>query len=168
MLFKLVAGVLLAATAMVAHAQTQSQIKVDGKDYTVTEFAGRTSHLAQLAGPEGTAMVSVDNSGKITAILSPPGGGGQQDLITKVWAAYQNQKNSGNAANANATPAAGNSKFQIQCSDRGTPSTNCRSRRPGFSTRQPGDDIRCPDCQRIPHWRWGYRHKRKPDDNTDR
>src|ERR1700733_1832204 len=82
---------------------TQVSVRVDNKDYTVTEMrGGRASHMVQLAGPEGAAMVMVDNDNKITAFISPPGGGGQQDLINKVWAAYLAQKN-GTAAAA-ATP----------------------------------------------------------------
>src|SRR5580658_6310824 len=95
----------IATVAAVAAAQTQQQtsIKVDGKDYTITEFPGRTTHLVQLSGPEGAAMVSVQN-GKITSYINPPGGGGQQDLINKVWNAYQDRKNGNPAANNNAAP----------------------------------------------------------------
>lgn len=48
--------------------------------------------MVQLAGPEGAAMVMVDPNNKITAYISPPGGGGQQDLIKKVWEAYLETK----------------------------------------------------------------------------
>ncbi len=84
---------------------TQTTVKLDGKDYTVTEMpAGRSpAHMVQLAGPEGTAMVQVNNDHKITAYLSPPGGGGQKDLIDKVWAAYLEQKST--TASAGSTPA---------------------------------------------------------------
>jgi hypothetical protein len=74
-----------------AQSPTQTSIKLNDKDYTVTEFNGRTSHMVQLSGPEGQAMVSVAN-GKITAYLSPPGGGPYKDLIDQLWAAYQAQK----------------------------------------------------------------------------
>jgi hypothetical protein len=89
-----------------ALAQQQTSVKVDDKDYTVTEFPGRSMHMVQLAGPEGAAMVSVQN-GKITAYISPPGGGGKQDLINKVWNAYQDQKKGNAVANSNAAPAGG-------------------------------------------------------------
>jgi hypothetical protein len=36
----------------------------------VTEMPGRVSHMVQLAGPEGTAMVMVNNDKKITAYKS--------------------------------------------------------------------------------------------------
>lgn len=96
---------LAAAIAMIVPAitaqMTQVSVRVDNKDYTVTEMrGGRASHMVQLAGPEGTAMVMVDNDNKITAFISPPGGGGQQDLINKVWAAYLAQKNGTTAAAA--------------------------------------------------------------------
>jgi hypothetical protein len=87
-------------------AQQQTSVKVDDKDYTVTEFPGRSMHMVQLSGPEGAAMVTVQN-GKITAYISPPGGGGKQDLINKVWGAYQDQKKGNAVANSNATPARG-------------------------------------------------------------
>jgi hypothetical protein len=100
----------VATVAVVAAAQAQQQtsVKVDGKDYTVTEFAGRSMHMVQLSGPEGSAMVSVQD-GKIKAYISPPGGGGQQDLIDRVWNAYQGHKNGNAAANSNAAgpPSAG-------------------------------------------------------------
>ncbi len=87
-------------------AQTQSKVTVDGKDYTVTEFPGRSMHMVQLTDNQTqlSAMVSVQN-GKITAYISPPGGGGQQDLINKVWKAYEAAKG-GTAANS-AAPAGG-------------------------------------------------------------
>jgi hypothetical protein len=99
---------IIATVAIVApaHAQQQTSVKVDGKDYTVTEFPGRSMHMVQLSGPEGSAMVSVQND-KISAYISPPGGGGQQDLINKVWNAYQDQKKGNAVANNNATPAGG-------------------------------------------------------------
>jgi hypothetical protein len=61
--------------------------------------------MFQLAGPEGTAMVMVNNDNKITAFISPPGGGGQQDLINKVWGVCLSQK-SANAPDGS-TPATG-------------------------------------------------------------
>lgn len=85
-------------------AQQQTRITVDSKDYTVTEFTSprgpQAMHLVQFADVQTglSAMVSVQN-GKITAYISPPGGGGQQDLINKVWKTYQDQK-AGNAASA--------------------------------------------------------------------
>jgi hypothetical protein len=90
------AAMLAITTAIVAPANAQMQqisVKVDDKDYTVTEMrGGRAGHMVQLAGPEGAAMVMVNNDNKITAYISPPGGGGQQDLINKVWAAYLEKK----------------------------------------------------------------------------
>jgi hypothetical protein len=93
-------------------AQQQTRITVDGKDYTVTEFSSprgpQAMHMVQLADVQTglSAMVSVQN-GKITAYISPPGGGGQQDLINKVWDAYQAQKNGNSAANSGAAPPGG-------------------------------------------------------------
>jgi hypothetical protein len=89
----------------VASAQiTQTTVKVDGQDCTVTEMRGGRSptHMVQLAGPAGTAMVQVDKDNKITAYLSPPGGGAYKDLIDKVWAAYLEQKSK--TAPASSTP----------------------------------------------------------------
>ena len=79
------AAMLAATTAIIAPANAQIQqtaVKVDNKDYTVTEMrGGRTGHMVQLAGPEGTAMVMINNDNNITAYKSPPGGGGLQDFI---------------------------------------------------------------------------------------
>lgn len=101
------AAMLAATTAIIAPANAQIQqtaVKVDSKDYTVTEMrGGRTGHMVQLAGPEGTAMVMVNNDNKITAYISPPGGGGLQDLINKVWTAYLGKKTA--TAPADSTPA---------------------------------------------------------------
>ncbi len=89
----LAAAAVIVVPAAASAQMTQVSVKVDNKDYTVTEMrGGRAGHMVQLAGPEGTAMVMVDNDNKITAFISPPGGGGQQDLISKVWAAYLAQK----------------------------------------------------------------------------
>jgi hypothetical protein len=102
------AAILAATTAIVAPANAQirqTSVKVDNMDCTVTEMpAGRSpTHLVQLAGPAGAAMISVDRENKITAYLSPPGGGEYKPLIDKVWAAYLDQKNGG--ASTNSTPA---------------------------------------------------------------
>ncbi len=100
--------VLLALAAMVApaRAQQETQIQLDGKNYAVTEFPqGRfaPTHMVSISGPEGQAMVSVDKKGKITAVLSPPGGQlngvDYRPVINHVWEAYQAQKN-GNATNS--------------------------------------------------------------------
>jgi hypothetical protein len=95
---------LAAAIALAAPVNAQIQqttIKVDDKDVTVTEMrGGRASHMVQLAGSEGTAMIMVDSNNKITAYLSPPGGGEYKPLIDKVWAAYLDQKSGSGAANS--------------------------------------------------------------------
>ncbi len=102
-----------AATAPAADAQiTQSDVKVDNKDYTVTVIsAGRPSHspthMVAFDGPEGRAMVSVDNENKITAFIYLAGGPGQKDIVNKVWAAFLAQTNGTpdqNAAPQNAAP----------------------------------------------------------------
>jgi hypothetical protein len=102
------AAMLAAATALVTVANAQIQqttIKVDNKDVTVTEMrGGRSSHMVQFAGSDGTAMIMVDNNNKITAYMSPPGGGEYKPLIDKIWAAYLDQKNG--SASANSAPAA--------------------------------------------------------------
>jgi hypothetical protein len=101
---------LLALVAIIApaQAQQQTQVKVDGKNYTVTEFPHSRvapTHMVSLSGPDGTAMVTVDNSGKITAIINPPGGWlngvDYTPIINKLWTAYQTQKN----GNATSSPA---------------------------------------------------------------
>ena len=101
---------LLALVAMIApaQAQQQTQIQVDGKNCTITEFPqGRfaATHMVSLSGPEGTAMISVDKNSKITAIISPPGGQlngvDYTPIIKQVWAAYQAQRN----GNATSPPA---------------------------------------------------------------
>jgi hypothetical protein len=99
----------LALVAILApvQAQTQTKVAVDGKDYTVTELPGRTMHMVQLSGPEGTAMIAINTQNQITMYLNPPGGGAYKSLIDEVWGAYIKQK-SGNAASAPAgqsTPA---------------------------------------------------------------
>jgi hypothetical protein len=106
------AAMLAAGTAIVAPAanaqMTQSSVRVDSKDYTVTEMRGGRAgqgHMVQFAGPEGTAMVMVNNDNEITALISPPGGGGQQDLINKVWGVYLGQKSA--TAPDGSTPATG-------------------------------------------------------------
>jgi len=102
----------VATVAVVAAAQAQQQtsVKVDGKDYTVTEFPGRSIHMVQLSGPEG-AITGMANQGKLT-IVSPPVGtltADQRSLVDKVWTAYQDHKNGNAAANSNAAgpPSAG-------------------------------------------------------------
>jgi len=105
---------IVATVAVVAAAQAQQQtsVKVDGKDYTVTEYqGGRSGHMVSLTGPDGTAMVSVDKSKKITVYISPPGGiapDGRdfKPVINQVWAAYLGQKNPAAAANTNTEPSA--------------------------------------------------------------
>src|SRR5277367_3544289 len=104
------AAMLAATTAIVAPAAANAQIqqtsvKIDGKDYTVTEMpAGRSPvHMVQLAGPEGAAMVQVNRDNKITAYLSPPGGGEYKAQIDELWAEYLKQKNG--AATASSAPA---------------------------------------------------------------
>ncbi len=95
-----------AATVVPTYAQiTQTSVKVDNQDCTVTEMrSGRgPTHMVQLAGPLGTAMVMVNNDNKITAYISPPGGGEYKPLIDKVWAAYLAQKTA--SAPADSTPA---------------------------------------------------------------
>ncbi len=92
-----------------AQAQQQTSIKVDGKDCIVTEYqGGRSGHMVSLTGPDGTAMISVNNAGKIVAYISPPGGiyngSDMKPLINQVWAAYLDQKN-GNGASAQQPPA---------------------------------------------------------------
>ena len=75
------------ASAPAADAQmTQSDIKVDDKDYTITVMSGL--HMVQFDGPEGRAMVSVNNENKITAFIYLAGGPGQKDIVNKVWAAF--------------------------------------------------------------------------------
>ena len=104
-------SIIVATVAMVgsARAQQQSKVTVDGKDYTVNELPGRTMHMVQLSGPEGSAMISVNNQNQITMYASPPGGGtpDQKALIDKVWKVYQSQKNGTGVANNNSTPAGG-------------------------------------------------------------
>lgn len=95
-----------------APAQQQTQIKVDGKDYTVTEMPGRTSHMVQLSGPEGSAMVMVNNQNQITMYANPPGGGSFKSLIDSVWAAYVKQKGGNATANNNAAPVGNTSDGQ--------------------------------------------------------
>jgi len=96
-----------------AQAQQQTSVKVDGKDYTVTEYqGGRSGHMVSLTGPDGTAMVSVNNKNEIVAFISPPGGiapngSDYKPLINQVWTAYLGQKNGNAVANNNATPAGG-------------------------------------------------------------
>jgi hypothetical protein len=104
-----------------APAQQQTSINVDGKNYTVTEYPqGRfaPTHMVQLSGPDGTAMISVDKNNKITAIISPPGGQyngvDYRPVINQVWDALQAQR-SGNAANA--APAGGAPAGQQSSSD---------------------------------------------------
>jgi hypothetical protein len=92
-----------------ASAQQPTQVKVDGKDYTVTEMPGRTMHMVQLSGPEGTAMVMVNNQNQITMYSNPPGGGSFKSLIDQVWDAYLKVKSGDAAANNNAAPAGGTS-----------------------------------------------------------
>jgi hypothetical protein len=106
---KLLSTVVATVAAVAAsQAQQQTSVKVDGKDYKVTEFPGRSMHMVQLSGSEGSAMLSVQN-GKITAYISPPGGGGQLDLINRVWSAYQDHKSGNAVANSNVAghPSAG-------------------------------------------------------------
>lgn len=102
---------LLALVAIIAptQAQQQTQVQVDGKNYTITEFPqGRfpATHMVLLSGPAGTAMVSVDKNSKITAIISPPGGqlNGVDftPIINQALTAYQAQRN-GNATSAPAS-----------------------------------------------------------------
>ena len=77
---------------------TQTTLKVDDKNYTVTEMAGgRSGHMVSLAGPDGTAMVSVNDKNEIVAYISPaggiaPNGSDYKPLINQVWAAYLDQK----------------------------------------------------------------------------
>jgi hypothetical protein len=91
---------------------TQAPVEVDGKHYTVTEYPGGPSgHMVSLAGPDGTAMVSVDKNNKIATYISPSGGNAPdgrdfKPLINQVWTAYLDQKNQAAAANSNtAAPA---------------------------------------------------------------
>lgn len=117
------AAAMLAATIVIvsaANAQMQqTSIKVDNADCTVTEMpAGRSpTHLVQLTGPQGAAMISVNKDNKITAYLSPPGGGEYKALIDKVWAAYLDQKNGGAGAAPTATAAAGGPTQAAEPSD---------------------------------------------------
>ena len=96
---------IIAAVITIASAQAQqpTQIKVDGKDYTVTEMPGRTMHMVQLSGPEGSAMIMVNNQNQITMYASPPGGGSFKSLIDSVWSAYVKGKSGNAAAPAGAT-----------------------------------------------------------------
>jgi hypothetical protein len=97
----------LALVAIVAPAQAQqASVTVDGKKYSVNEMPGRTQHMVQLSGPEGMAMIAVNNQGKITMYASPAGGGtpDQKAIIDKVWNAYEAQKN-GSAGASNQPPA---------------------------------------------------------------
>jgi hypothetical protein len=112
-----------AVTALAANAQIQqTTIKVDNADCTVTEMStGRgPTHMVQLAGPQGAAMISVDRDNKIVAYLSPPGGGQYKALIDKVWAAYLDQKNGGAGAVPAATTAAGGPTPAAEPSDSST------------------------------------------------
>ncbi len=115
---RIAVAMLVAATAVVASANAQIQqtsVTVNNKDYTVTEMrGGRSGHMVQLAGPEGATMVMVDNDNKITAYISPPGGGGQQDLINKVWAAYLAMKTATTPANSAPAPADPNAALRAQ------------------------------------------------------
>lgn len=95
--------VCLLALASFAAGQSQTSVKVNDKEYTVTEFQGRSSHMVQFSGPEGSAMVTVSKD-KITAYINPPGGGAFKDLIDQVWTAYQAQK-SGQAGGQQASAA---------------------------------------------------------------
>lgn len=69
----------------------------------MTEMYGRTQHMVQLSGPEGMAMISVNNQNQIVMYASPQGGGtaSQKAMIDEVWKVYQAQKN-GNPANTSA------------------------------------------------------------------
>jgi len=98
--------VVTAATAVTAIAQVQqTSVTINNVQYTVTEMpAGRSpAHMVQLAGPEGAAMVQVDRDNKITAYLSPPGGGQYKAQIDALWAAYLAQKKG--SASATSTPS---------------------------------------------------------------
>jgi hypothetical protein len=94
---KLLSLVVLSLT-FVAHSEAQSSIKqssvkVGSTTYTVTIYPHtlRTAGMVMLSGPEGNAMVQVEGD-KITAYISPPGGGSQKALIDKVWSAYLGDK----------------------------------------------------------------------------
>jgi hypothetical protein len=93
------------ASAPAAFAQqSQSDIKVDNKDYTVTVMkAGRSGGMVAFDGPEGRAMVTIDNNNKITIFNYLAGGPGQKDSVNKVWAAFLAQTNG--TTDQNAAPA---------------------------------------------------------------
>src|SRR5271157_5683463 len=100
-------AIIVATVAIIApaQAQQQSQVKVDGKDYTVNEMFGLTLRMVQLSGPELSAMVQVNNQNQITMYANPPAGGtpSQKTLIDNVWKAYVAQKSGNAVANNNAT-----------------------------------------------------------------
>ncbi|HEX8812746.1 MAG TPA: hypothetical protein VF742_12215, partial [Terracidiphilus sp.] len=67
--------ILLALAAMLGrgHAQEQTRVQVDGKTCVVTEYPQSPhvpTRMVMLTGPLGNAMIKVDKSGKITAIIS--------------------------------------------------------------------------------------------------
>jgi hypothetical protein len=78
------------------HAQNsikQTSVKLGGKTYTVTLYPQPIggAGMVMLSGPEGNAMVQVEDD-KITAYISPPGGGSQKTLIDNIWNAYLSSK----------------------------------------------------------------------------
>jgi hypothetical protein len=99
----------LATIAVFASAQVQqTSVKLDGKNYIVTEYqGGRSGHMVSFTGPDGTAMISVSAKDEIISFISPPGGiapngTDYKPLVNQVWTAYLAQKSE--SATAGATP----------------------------------------------------------------
>lgn len=91
---------------MVAQAQQQTTLKLEGKSYVITDYQRPSGqHMVMLSGPEGNAMISVQND-QILAYINPPGGGAYKTLIDKVWAAYLAKKNGGDATGSSGAPSA--------------------------------------------------------------
>lgn len=91
-IMKKLLSVVALSLAMVAQAQQQTTLKLEGKSYVITDYQRPSGqHMVMLSGPEGNAMISVQND-QILAYINPPGGGAYKTLIDKVWAAYLAKK----------------------------------------------------------------------------
>jgi hypothetical protein len=62
--------------------------------------------MVMLSGPAGNAMVQVDGD-KITAYISPPGGGAYKAVIDKVWNGYLASKGGATARDSSASGSSG-------------------------------------------------------------
>jgi len=75
----------------------EDTVSWDGNNYLVTEMPGtRAGHRVSFTGPEGQALVLVNDQNKITMYMSPPNGvANGKDYkpgIEQVWAAYLDKK----------------------------------------------------------------------------